>query len=258
MNIQPHEVEWDRDKISRYWDVFGNINPVTPWFSMKSRYWLLKKIKKILDTRKGNEIKILDMGSGSGEFINFIAERTECKAFGIDLSDERIANASKKYPDVNFSVGSISETDFEESTFDLVISTQTIEHLLDDDLEKAFSEINRILKPGGKALITTRFEEDLAIKKKVCPDCLAIFKHSQHLQTFSINSLKEYLRDANLDVNEIAKSRCRTDFYGVFPKSHILFNKMPAINDLLFYFFGDYLDKRLGIYLYSIAEKRSV
>jgi len=73
-----HEVVWDKKKIASYWDVFGNIKPVSPWFSVKASGWLLKKIDQILKNKinKKDEFRILDMGSGSGEFINMVAQHT--------------------------------------------------------------------------------------------------------------------------------------------------------------------------------------
>ena len=44
-----HEVVWDKKKVSEYWDIFGNITPVSPWFSVKASGWLLKEINKIID-----------------------------------------------------------------------------------------------------------------------------------------------------------------------------------------------------------------
>lgn len=257
--IEQHEVEWNKEKIARYWDVFGNINPVTPWFSVKSRDWLLKEILKIskdMVTPKA-KLRILDMGSGSGEFINFIKLKTDFECYGIDLSEERIKIAKKDFSGVKFDIGSLSKTNFEDGFFDIIVSTQTIEHLMDEDLKPSFDEMYRILNVGGKALITTRFEEDLSVKKKVCPDCLAIFKHSQHLQSFSMNSIQELLESSKLKANKLQRSRCRLDFYGVIPKFQWI-SKFAFVNRFLFLIFGNYLDNRLGIYLYALAEKKSM
>ena len=43
-----HEVIWDKKKVSEYWDIFGNITPVSPWFSVKASGWLLKEVNKII------------------------------------------------------------------------------------------------------------------------------------------------------------------------------------------------------------------
>jgi len=246
-----HEVVWDKEKISSYWDVFGNIKPVSPWFSVKASGWLLKKIDQILKNKadKKDSIRVLDMGSGSGEFINMVSQHTGCQCYGIDLSDERVAIASDQFPSVNFSVGSLTDTGLDGEYFDLIVSTQTIEHLLDEDLEQAFAEMQRILKPGGTVFLTTRFEEDLEIGRKVCPDCHAIFLHSQHIQSFSTSRLEGLLEQQGIKTIEDGRSRCRNNVHEYVPK------RFRFMNWFLYRIFGTYLDERVGKYLYSIGSK---
>lgn len=120
-----HEVVWDKKKVSEYWDIFGNITPVSPWFLIKASGWLLKEVNRIIKEiglPKG-ELKILDMGCGSGEFIDFLRERTGSLCYGMDLSAERVVQSKSKFPHVNFSVGSLESTSFEEGSFDIIIST---------------------------------------------------------------------------------------------------------------------------------------
>jgi len=246
-----HEVVWDKKKIASYWDVFGNIKPVSPWFSVKASGWLLKKIDQILKNKinKKDEFRILDMGSGSGEFINMVAQHTGSQCYGIDLSDERVAIATSQFPSIKFSVGSLTHTGLDGEYFDLIISTQTIEHILDEDLEQAFVEMERILKPGGIVLLTTRFEEDLELGRKVCPDCHAIFLHSQHVQSFTTIRLRGLLDQQGIKTIEDGRSRCRNNVYEYLPR------RFRMMNWILYRIFGSYLDNRVGKYLYAIGSK---
>jgi len=246
----PHEVVWTKDLISRYWDIFGRIRPVSPWFSVKAYSWLILRIRQCMRaSRKGaSEYKILDMGCGSGEFISRVASETGAQCHGIDLSSERIKECSERYPNVSFKVGAFSESGYSSNAFDLVITTQTIEHLLDDDLTRAFKEISRLLSPGGIVLITTRYEEDLDVGKKVCPECLAIFLHSQHLQTFSKIRLSKLLLDHDLVVYECGRSRCRNHLNEFIPA------RFKLLNWVGYKIFGAYLDRKIGKYLYALAR----
>ncbi len=247
----PHEFKWDKDSISRYWDVFGNIRPVSPWFSVKAYSWLVLKIKKCirLSKKQASEFKILDMGSGSGEFISMVASETGADSYGIDLSPERIKVCSETYSNVKFSVGEFSKCGHPDNYFDLVISTQTIEHLLNDDLDQAIAEISRVLRPEGIALLTTRFEEDLNVGKKVCPECLAVFLHSQHLQSFSEVRLTSLLQAHSLIAIEAGRSRCRRHINEFIPK------RFRLLNWIGYTLFGSYLDRKIGKYLYVLAQK---
>ena len=114
--------------------------------SVKAYGWLKIKIQKILKRKKEKKKKILDLGSGSGEFINSIAHDTNCEGYGHDLSNDRIERAKLEFTNTNFKCGSFSDTGYDNDAFDIIVSTQTIEHLLDNDLDSCFTEISRILK----------------------------------------------------------------------------------------------------------------
>lgn len=248
---RPHEVVWDRQKISEYWDVFGNIKPVSPWFSVKARGFILKELKRIQSTYfSGKRLKILDLGSGSGELLDQISKVLDFDCYGIDTSPERIENASKDFPHITFQVGSLTESGFQEQTFDIVISTQTIEHLLDEDLNQAFREMSRILVPGGMMFLTTRFEEDIKTRRKVCPDCLAIFLHSQHLQSFTTNDIDNLMEAHNCKSLISKKSRCRDNLGEYLPK------EIKFMDKILFFFFGRLFDRRKGKYIFALGQKK--
>ena len=78
--------------------------------------------------------------------------------FGSDhASPEMIAvarkNAARAKQDVAFDVGLAEQLAFPDESFDVVISRLAIHHLPDDLKRKAFAEILRVLRPGGRLLI---------------------------------------------------------------------------------------------------------
>lgn len=104
--------------------------------------------------------KVLDVACGTGS-LTMTAEsyaRPGGKVYGIDASPEMIEVAKKKAvrskSEVAFEIGLIEKLDFPDATFDVVISRLAIHHLPDDLKRKAFVEILRVLKPGGRVLIT--------------------------------------------------------------------------------------------------------
>ena len=243
-----HIVEWSDKKIDDYWSVFGNITPSSPWFSEKSKHWILKEIKKnYLNLNKNT--KLLDMGCGSGKFLNFIKNELKIDCYGIDVAKERIINCKEKYKNINFSIGSTEKTSYENNFFDIIISTQTIEHLDNKKLHNSFLEFNRILKPNGILLITTRYNEDLSKGVKLCPDCHAVFKHSQHMQSFSIERLKDILENYTFTSVILKRSICKLSVEQYF------ISRFTKLNKLIYFLFGSYFDKKKGKYLYSLSKK---
>ncbi|MBH8566036.1 class I SAM-dependent methyltransferase [Nostoc sp. CENA67] len=101
-------------------------------------------------------MKILEIGYISGGESLIAFENLGYEVHGIDYFYEGQFDGALRYKFVQeitntnaqFHVGDITKkTEFEDDTFDLIYSAQTIEHIT--DLKSAFSEMKRILKPGG-------------------------------------------------------------------------------------------------------------
>ena len=96
---------------------------------------------------------VLELGCGEGRGINIILKKS--KSFtAIDKISEITERLSRKYPNGKFISSSFPPLkNIENESFDTLISFQVIEHIKNDKL--FIKEIHRILKPGGKALIST-------------------------------------------------------------------------------------------------------
>jgi ubiquinone/menaquinone biosynthesis C-methylase UbiE len=104
--------------------------------------------------------KVLDVGCGSGN-LTLTAKTTAGETgavFGIDAAPEMIEVARKKaqraHADVTFEFGLIEKIPYPDATFDVVINRLMIHHLPDDLKRQGFAEIFRVLKPGGRLLVT--------------------------------------------------------------------------------------------------------
>jgi len=94
---------------------------------------------------------ILDMGCGMGWFANELAQFGPTT--GIDLSDDAIAQARSKFPQVTFMAGNVFEMELPGQHFNVVVSQEVIAHVPDQPgyVERAA----RVLKPGGYLIVTT-------------------------------------------------------------------------------------------------------
>jgi len=95
-------------------------------------------------------IKVLDVGSGTGESAFYLVRNFNCHIIGIDISDRMIKMAKRKAIDhgviIQFKKGDAHDLPFKDNTFDAVISECTTSIL---DKERAIGEMVRVTRSGG-------------------------------------------------------------------------------------------------------------
>ena len=97
---------------------------------------------------------ILDIACGEGYGSNILSEYA-LSVVGIDISEEAINHASKKYEKKNlrFIQGSATFIDLTPSSIDVIVSFETIEHLAEHDL--MLQQIKKVLKEDGILIISS-------------------------------------------------------------------------------------------------------
>lgn len=99
--------------------------------------------------------RVLDVGCGKGRFARVLQEEQPGAAiWGLDISGEML----KFVPaGVHRLAGSMTALPVADSTFDAVYATESLEHAV--EIERAVSEMCRVLKPGGKLVIIDKNAE---------------------------------------------------------------------------------------------------
>lgn len=96
---------------------------------------------------------ILEVGCGEGRGISSLLEKA-ASFTAVDKIKPVIEGLAKRYPSGKFIAMNIPPlSGLPDNAYDFVVSFQVIEHIEDDKL--FLKEIHRVLKPGGKAFITT-------------------------------------------------------------------------------------------------------
>lgn len=94
------------------------------------------------------------MGCGYSSLI------LNCRHYtGVDIDHNMVAFANEQYkpliPNATYLQGSVLDLPVETASIDTFISFETIEHLQPDDIGTYFSEVRRVLRPGGTFLCST-------------------------------------------------------------------------------------------------------
>lgn len=104
-----------------------------------------------------HDVDVLDYGCGWGGETLWLAERVR-SAIGFDVEAASIADANRALASMGvancrFVCNREGLIPLDDATVDAVFSTDTFEHVM--DLDRAFGEIARVLRPGGRLI--TRF-----------------------------------------------------------------------------------------------------
>ena len=95
---------------------------------------------------------VLDVGCGTGAVLRRMADACEINSYGIDAEQNMIAEARRKYPDMNFQFSRCEDTPFENQYFDVITACMAYHHFAD---RAGFAkEAARLLKPGGRLYIS--------------------------------------------------------------------------------------------------------
>jgi 2-polyprenyl-6-hydroxyphenyl methylase/3-demethylubiquinone-9 3-methyltransferase len=134
-----------------WWDGDANsTNVLLRYFINPIRFAYFAEILKQKSGGDGSGRRLLDVGCGGGYLCEEFA-KTGFDVTGIDLSQNTLRaareHATQSSLRINYEEGRAEAIPFSDSSFDYVSCCDVLEHV--DDINKAISEIARVLKPGG-------------------------------------------------------------------------------------------------------------
>lgn len=102
---------------------------------------------------------VLDIGCGSGFWIDYFHRRRAKHICGIDITKRSIVRLQEKYPGYNFHQMDIGERGIQlNQKFDIVTAFDVFHHICDDQrFQEAIKNLSMFMKKGGFAIITDRF-----------------------------------------------------------------------------------------------------
>ncbi|MEI8290829.1 MAG: class I SAM-dependent methyltransferase [Verrucomicrobiota bacterium] len=148
---------------------------------------------------------VLDVGCGTGDFL-FRMRALGWAVTGVDFDGKAIANAKAKHG-FNLLHTDLAGAHFPDNSFDAITMHHVIEHV--PEPVALLSEAKRILKPGGRLVVTTPNVQSLG--HSILKDCWRGLEPPRHLQIFSLRALSECARQAGFDKVEAKSSAANAD-----------------------------------------------
>lgn len=102
-----------------------------------------------LDIAEGRSV--LDIGCGTGYFLSLLAPYT-AELTGVDIAASQLDVAKRYLPTATFTVAGMEALPFPDASFDFIVANNSVQ--FSPDTDKALAEIYRVLKPGGKFVVT--------------------------------------------------------------------------------------------------------
>lgn len=164
--------------------------------------------------------KVLDYCCSIGGVGLEMYEYGAADVTGIDISDVSIERAKKRVAPqlldkkIRFLVMDAENTKFEDNTFDVIQESGALHHL---DLERAYAELARILKPTGACLCHETMGHNMLIHlyRKLTPQVRTKWETEHILTKRSIEGARKYFNKVEILGNFHLVSICAVPFRGV-------------------------------------------
>ncbi|MFN3966710.1 MAG: class I SAM-dependent methyltransferase [Endomicrobiia bacterium] len=151
---------------------------------------------------------VIDIGAGYCDFINNVKAKEK---YAVDSSENFIEYAD---PNVKTYIGECPNLNFLKSEFfDVVFSSNLLEHLSEENIEKTIDEFARILKPNGKLiLLLPNFRY-----------CYKVFYDDYtHLTPLTHIGIKDIITSKNMNIIKIIPKFLPFSFKSTLPVSRFL------------------------------------
>jgi len=159
--------------------------------------WLQRALRPIL---AGQALRVLDAGSGNGQYIFRLARRyPDCTFHGVELDAAHVAACQahlqrEDRPNLTFSQGDLTQA-LPIEPVDLIYSVDVLEHISDD--EAALGHLAQALRPGGWLFIHTPLRPQRHWLRRF--DLERAPRHDHVRQGYTEDELRAKVRGAGLE-----------------------------------------------------------
>lgn len=159
---------------------------------------------------------IIDIGCGTGTQIKILSKKfPNAQIFGVDPDKLLIKNLQKQYVDTNVTplIATAQSLHFSDKSIEVALSTLTFHHLSTQQKKEAFFEIDRVLTPGGKFILTDWGETQVEFMRY-----LLLFEKQSYLDDHFKGLIPTYAADAGFELCSSTRVKMTGIWVWVFKK----------------------------------------
>lgn len=124
-----------------------------------SGHWWVRGMQLVGSALLGEEasnLDVLDAGCGSGALLPWLGQLAHPgEVVAVDVARAAVERVHALALPVDVALASVTDLPLRDASFDLVVSMDVLQHLTARGAQGAVSEMARVLKPGGRALVRT-------------------------------------------------------------------------------------------------------
>jgi SAM-dependent methyltransferase len=204
-----HELKWTPEAVRRFWD-YQNAHAAAEEGSFSRRFGA--RIVRL--GLRGARVRgpVVDLGCGAG----FLCEALLHAGHAVQAFDsspaalERVRARFAGEPRLlGAGLAELHALPLGDGEAGAVFLVEVLEHLPRERWDPLVAEVARVLAPGGRFVLTTPHDEDLAAQRVACPECGAVFHRVQHVESVEAPSLRALLERHGLEVRRLDATNFR-------------------------------------------------
>lgn len=143
----------------KLWDRLNNIRHI----NSKDDPMTWHKIGTIAATIPNDGSKVLNIGCGAGDLENYVLKKQKknLQWVGVDISPKSLKECRENFKNAKFELGDILKLKYKDESFDIVILSEIMEHISPKNTFRALKEVNRVLRRGGRLVVSIPVNEGL-------------------------------------------------------------------------------------------------
>lgn len=161
---------------------------------------------------------ILDVGCAGGFKTNYIKEKG-FNVEGIDFSEEMIADAKGRFPEINFEVKNVYDIDKIEKSYDGIFCQAVLLHIPKKDIIEILEKIKSKLNKGGLFYVAVKEKRIGGVEEEIKMEDDYGYQYERFFSYYTTEELRNYFKKIGMEVvHEKIEGSGKTNWINIIGK----------------------------------------